>query len=77
MLNTKPLHDAGWEHSAGKRTPEDGIKLLVQATNAQALEVERLCLEQLRCRKALLPYDLDVAVVCGSGSSGAAEHRQS
>jgi len=69
MLDAKPLHDAWREHSAGKSTPEDVIKLLVQATNAKALEVECLGLEQLCGGKALLAHNLDVVVVCAHKST--------
>jgi hypothetical protein len=64
VLDAQPLHNAGREHPAGKRAPEDGIKLPVQASNAEGLEVERLGLEELGGGKALLPQDLDVVVVC-------------
>lgn len=69
VLDAKPLHDAWREHSAGEGTPEDGVKLLVQATNAQALKVECLGLEQLCGGKALLAHNLDVVVVCAHKST--------
>lgn len=66
MLNAKSLYYTRWKHPAGKSTPEDGIELLVKASNSQAFKIKRLGFEQLCCGKAFLSTDLDVGIVwCG------------
>jgi hypothetical protein len=74
VLDTQPLHNAGREHPAGKCAPEDGIKLPVQAANAQRLKVERLGLEELRGGKALLAQDLDAVGVCFAAVQSGSRH---
>lgn len=60
MLDSQPLYYTGWKHSACKSPPENGIKLLVQATNAQGFKAEGLLLEELRGCKAFLACNFDV-----------------
>lgn len=69
MLNAQPLHNAGREDPASESPPEDGIKLFVQATYAQALKVECLGLKQLGSSKALLAQYPDVVVICRDSHS--------
>ncbi len=56
MADAKPLHNGGREHARGKGSPEDLLKLVIKATDAQLLKVEFLGLEKLRRCHIPLPY---------------------
>lgn len=49
--DAQSLHHGGREDAGGKGAAEDLLKLVVQAANAQLLEVELLVLEQLSEQK--------------------------
>lgn len=57
VVDAKALHNRRRKHARGKRAAEDLLELLVQATNAQLLEIELLVLEQLRRYNAALPLN--------------------
>ena len=55
MADAEALDHGRREHARRERAPEDGLKLRVQAADAQPLKVDLLVLEQLRRRAAALP----------------------
>lgn len=57
MADAQSLHHCRREHSRGKGASEDLVELPVQASNAQALEVELLGLEEPGSSHCLAPED--------------------